>query len=86
MNAREIAERTVRQWDDHDRFHLVNVDGDDPEPSGVTVARAYIAMCQLAKETEGWLVASVKDGTFRTEAEQNIVIDLGVKLHNATLM
>lgn len=53
--ALRIAERTVRQWDDHDRFRMTDEDRlffeGEIEPGGVTMARAVVAMASAVRET-----------------------------------
>lgn len=41
MNEREIAKNIVRQWDNHDRFRVIEGE-DNSEPDSVKVARALL--------------------------------------------
>lgn len=53
--ALRIAETTVRQWDEHDRFRMTDEDRlfyeGEIEPGGVTMARAVIVLVNEVKAT-----------------------------------
>ena len=61
MNAKEIAKRTVEQWDNFDRFRVVYSDGSD-EPSGVTVARELLRLEELSVDLLLALEEVLEDG------------------------
>lgn len=48
--AIRIAERTVRQWNEYDRYRMTDAEG-EIEPSGVTMARGLIAVAESVKAT-----------------------------------
>lgn len=57
-NAKQIAERTVETWDKYDRFRVIPEEGLD-EPSGVTVARAYLKALKEIADLQEQVIAAM---------------------------
>lgn len=58
LAIREQAERTVEQWDNHDRFREAEADRSltDPqigEPSEVAIARHFLQLLDVAEQSSG---------------------------------
>lgn len=69
--AVRIAKRTIHSWDNHERFRMTEEDRlffeGEPEPCGVTMARAVVAMESAIRQTikENLHLADGDDCTLR---------------------